>query len=304
MSDLEPPYPFILDSLQQGLVIPFLGSGASLGGRDDGVAWECEGDECLPNANELASYLASKMHYPEDEAPELAKVGQYCSIMGGRTSLYRELRPVFNRDYPITPLHEFLADVPKPLLIVTTNYDDLVESALRKKGREYDLVIHTTNPDLGDRIICWQHGRQEPDFVIPNKVDIDLDSVTVIYKMHGTVDRHMAERDQYVITEDDYIDFLVRMTRNKAIPAMFVEPFRTRHFLFLGYSLRDWNLRVVLNRVERDLRLRRGRIRHKDIKSWAIQYKPSALEKRFWQERGVEVFDMKLDDFVKQINSI
>ena len=38
------------------------------------------------------------------------------------------------------------------------------------------------------------------------------------------------------------------MTKNKAIPAIFAEPFQTRHFLFLGYGLNDWNLRVVLYR--------------------------------------------------------
>ena len=105
------------------------------------------------------------------------------------------------------------------------------------------------------------------------------------------------ESDQYVITEDDYIDFLTRMTKKKAVPAIFAEPFQTRHFLFLGYSLSDWNLRVVLNRIEKDLRRRKG------IKSWAIQYKPSRLEQRFWQERGVEVYDMTIEEFVTKLVS-
>jgi hypothetical protein len=115
--------------------------------------------------------------------------------------------------------------------------------------------------------------------------------------MHGAVDRRQPSRDQYVITEDDYIDFLARMTKNKAIPAIFAEPFQTRHFLFLGYGLNDWNLRVVLNRIEKDLR------RPKSISSWAIQYQPRPLEARFWQERGVEVYDQLLEEFVERIAS-
>jgi hypothetical protein len=98
-----------------------------------------------------------------------------------------------------------------------------------------------------------------------------------------------------VITEDDYIEFLSRMTRKRAIPAIFAEPFQTRHFLFLGYSLGDWNLRVVLNRMERDLRRRR------DITSWAIQLNPSPLEQRLWQRRGVDVYDMMLEEFVTKL---
>src|SRR5205823_762251 len=31
-----------------------------------------------------------------------------------------------------------------------------------------------------------------------------------------------------------------------AVPAQFMRHFSMRHFLFLGYGLRDWNLRVVL----------------------------------------------------------
>ncbi len=114
---------------------------------------------------------------------------------------------------------------------------------------------------------------------------------TVIYKMHGAVDRRQPARDNYVITEDDYIDFLARMTKNKAIPSIFADPFQTRHFLFLGYGLNDWNLRVVLNRIP------------KGITSWAIQYQPRRLERRFWQERGVEVYDLLLDEFIRQLTS-
>ena len=60
--------------------------------------------------------------------------------------------------------------------------------------------------------------------------------------------------------------------------------------------MRDWNLRVVLNRVEKDLR------RPKGITSWAIQRHPAMLERRFWQEKGVEVYDMDLDQFVERLN--
>ena len=54
---------------------------------------------------------------------------------------------------------------------------------------------------------------------------------------------------------------------------------------------------VVLNRIEKDLR------RQKGARSWAIQYKPSPLEQRFWQERGVEVYDKMLDELVSELAS-
>jgi hypothetical protein len=250
----------------------------------------------LPNASELTSHLAIETSFPPGETAELSKVAQYFNVVGGRDALDQELHAIFNALYDPSPLHTFLAAAPAPLLIVTTNYDDMVEQALRAAGRPFDLIVHTTDVKLGYRLLWWQHGESEPHEVNQKEIDIDLDKVTVLYKMHGAVDRQLATRDQYVITEDDYIEFLSRMTKNKAIPNIFAEPFQTRHFLFLGYGLRDWNLRVVLNRVEKDI----GRT--KGIKSWAIQRDPSPLERRFWQDRGVEVFDLSLDEFVAKLS--
>ncbi|HJS19963.1 MAG TPA: SIR2 family protein [Anaerolineales bacterium] len=295
MSRLVPPYGLIQERLFEGRVIPFLGAGASLGGRSSGTAWAKDLATYLPTAGELTSYLARKTEFPSDEPLDLAKVAQYYDVVGGRELLDQELHEIFNRDYSPSTLHTFLAEVPVPLLVVTSNYDDLIEQAFNAKGRTYHVVIHTTDPAMGYQLFWWPPGESQPREVIPNKLDINFEADTVIYKMHGAVDRQEPARDQYVITEDDYIDFLARMTKNKAIPSIFFRPFQTRHFLFLGYGLRDWNLRVVLNRIEKDLR------RANAIKSWAIQYKPSPLEQRFWQQRGVEVYDMVIDEFISQL---
>ena len=292
-SQFSPPYRLIFDGLNEGSVIPFLGAGASLTWDSE---TEGENQEHLPSATELANYLAKKVDFPKDETVDLAKVAQYYSLVGGRTPLNRTLHNIFNRNFPLTPLHTFLAGIEKPLLIVTTNYDDLVERAFQKQGRPYDLVIHTSEAEAGDRILWFEHGSNKAIEISPNKLDIDLQAVTVIYKMHGAVDRSDPERDQYVITEDDYVDFLARMTRNRAIPAIFAQSFQSRHFLFLGYSLRDWNLRVVLNRIQ-DSR------RSSDLTSWGIQHKPSLMERKFWQKRGVEVYEIALSEFVQEISA-
>ena len=288
----------IRDGLLKGRVIPLLGSGASIDEtRADTTLIPGQGSY-LPSANELARHLAEKAGFPEEEELRLTKVAQYYDVVGGRKALNDELHSIFDCDYPLTSVHTFLADIDAPLLIVTTNYDDCIERALKLKNRKYDLVIHTTDTAAGDHLLWWEDGKTEPMKISPNKLDLgNLDDRTVVYKMHGAVDRIFAKRDQYVITEDDYIDFLSRMTKNKAVPAIFAEPFQSRHFLFLGYALSDWNLRVVLNRIEKDLR------RPKGIRSWAVQQNPSPLEQRFWQERGVEVYNKPLDEFVRELTA-
>jgi hypothetical protein len=299
VNGLEPPYRFIRRCLESGEVIPFLGAGASLGAAVTGSD-STAGEElaALPSGRELAERLALEGNFPKTEEPNLASVAQYFEdVAAGRVALHEQLRTVFGRQYAPTRIHRYLADLERPLLVVTTNYDDLLETAFREAGRPFDLVIHTTDPTLGEQLLWWEQGADEPELALAKSLDIDLDQVSVIYKMHGAVDRVVATRDQYVITEDDYVDFLSRLIKQKAFPSIFAEPFQERHFLFLGYGLRDWNLRVILNRVEKDLR-QGAEVPRGDIRSWAIDAAPSALETRLWQGRGVEIYGMAIDEFL------
>ena len=63
-------------------------------------------------------------------------------------------------------------------------------------------------------------------------------------------------------------------------------------------SPRDWNMRVVLNRIAPQARLTRG------IMSWAIEREPSPIEERFWQARGVNLYMKTIDDFVNDLNGL
>jgi NAD-dependent SIR2 family protein deacetylase len=280
VTDLGAPLPLSKSCLHAGKVIPFLGAGASFGPGG------------LPTARDLASALATKTRFPPEEPVALSTVAQWFEVVGGRQSLEDELHEVFAAAYAPARLHRYLAAVQAPLLVVTTNFDDMIEQAFDAAGVRYDRVVHTIGRRFGEHVLHWPHGASEPERKHPKNLDLDLSTTTVIYKMHGAVDRVLATRDQYVITEDDYIDFLARLTRRRAVPAIFAEAFQNRHFLFLGYGLRDWNLRVVLNGIERDVS---GVHR---IKSWAIDHEPSPLEQRFWQGRGVEVYRMSLDEFL------
>src|SRR6266567_4753315 len=267
-----PPLQTIKPELLKGEVIPFLGAGASqVYKRDPGSEpWDPNGlGRYLPTGSELALYLAKKSGFPEPN-PRLDTAAQYYSLTNGDGLFIKDLHQIFSANSEGTSLHSFLAEeVVAPLLIVTTNYDSLIERAFDKANRPYDVVIHTTSlqsetisvpPRKGDpprprkdnpSILLCRHGDKETSRVDPNDLLhlLDLKRVTVIYKMHGAVDQQRLERDQYVITEDHYTDFLERLTDGTAIPKIFSERFQTLPFLFLGYGLNDWDFRVVLNRI-------------------------------------------------------
>jgi hypothetical protein len=124
--------------------------------------------------------------------------------------------------------------------------------------------------------------------------DLNLEHRSVILKIHGAVDRGAGPDgslwESFVITDGHYIEFLARRGQ---MPAALLKKMRRSHFLFLGYSLRDWNLRVVLHRLSVERRL--------GMPSWAVLRTPSELERRFWQSRGVEVIETDLHPYTQSL---
>jgi hypothetical protein len=296
----EPPYGVLAERFAKGRVVPFLGAGASMVGRPPDARWDAAQPQYLPSGAELAGFLAHEASFPSKdpaECADLARVSSYYVDVAGREGLRGRLREVFNNQFVPGPLHELLAAVPAPLVIVVTNYDTLVEEAFRKADRPYDLVVYPADrTDFANATLYWPHGEAAPRIAPPNELDIDLAKRTVIFKMHGSVVANAPEWDSFVITEEDYIEFLARMTTSAAIPPLFLSHFRDRSFLFLGYGLRDWNLRVLLRKCfER---------RDPDAApSWAIQRAPSELEQALWDgpSRKVKIYDVELATFAAKL---
>ena len=284
-----------------GNVVPFLGAGVNLAHRSGPF----EQGRTLPSGAELAKYLADELGYPSRATTsDLLRVAQYVSLMLGTGDLYDALRKIFNADYECNEVHHFLAELPDTLrakgyqlpaqLIVTTNYDDVLERAFSEAGEPYDVVRYIAEGEDSGKFAHRLANGTERVIREPNKYrELDLGKRTVILKIHGAVDRINADKDSYVITEDHYIDYLSYSDISSFIPATLMAKLRESHLLFLGYSLGDWNLRVILRRIWRQQKLRR--------KSWAIQLHPLPMEKQLWAQRDVEIHDVSLDAHVRAL---
>jgi len=312
MPTIEPPYGVILNSLTQGYVVPVLGAGASLVGRP-AREWNGHNSGFLPTGSELSRYLAESCEYPSAEQrkrEELAKVSSYYQDVGSRRLLKRCLRDVFAREYQKNALHDFLLSIDRPLVIVVTNYDTLLEDTFHAAGRQFDLVVYPADDKANKNGTLWWAGNSaRPEIVHPNQLLIDLDTTTVIYKMHGTVMRDNERWDNFVITEEDYLDFMSRMINKTAVPKIFAEHFRLRSFLFLGYSLQDWNMRVILRHLGRTQQTNK-RSRDADdadegglLPSWAIQLKVEDDDERLWKTRNINLYQVDLQHFVERMRN-
>ncbi len=296
-------YDTVAKAIIDGRVVPFLGAGANLCSRPEGAGWEK--GRYLPSGAELSQYLATELSYPEKDRGDLLRVSEYLSLAVGSGPLYGKLRALFGADYPTTPLHEFLASVPAALrsrgienphlLVVTTNYDGLMENAFRAAGEPVDVVSYVAIGDSKGKFLHWKHGETEPRLIeIANQYsDLSLAARSIILKIHGTVDKRPEERDSFVITEDNYIDYLTRTDIAGLVPSILVAKLKRSHLLFLGYALRDWNLRVILHRMWGEQPL--------SWKSWAVQKGPSAIDREFWRKRDVEIVDQPLVEYVREL---
>jgi DNA-binding SARP family transcriptional activator len=256
----------------------------------------------LDGAGDLAAHLASAFEVPDDRPVDLARVSQYVATMQGSGPLYDELHSRYEAAVEPGPLHRFLARLPALLrehgaphqLIVTTNYDLALERAFDDAGEEVDIVAYVATGTHRGRF--WHRPPGEPPrpIDVPNTyaTELDLQRRTIILKLHGAVDP-LPEREweSFVITEDDYIDYLGRSELTAVVPVALAARLRRSHFLFLGYEMADWNLRLILNRIWGE--------RPVGYRSWAVQRTPSPLAKAFWRRFDVTPLDVDPHSFVE-----
>jgi hypothetical protein len=222
--------------------------------------------------------------------------------MQGSGPLYDELHARFEAATEPGPLHRFLARLPALQrergaphhLIVSTNYDLALERAFDEAEEELDIVAYVAAGPHRGRF--WHRPPGEPPrpIDVPNTyaTELSLERRPILLKMHGAVDP-LPEREweSFVITEDDYIDYLGRSELTAVVPVALAAKLRRSHFLFLGYDMADWNLRLILNRIWGE--------RPVGYRSWAVQGSLSPLAQAFWRRYDVTPLDVEPASYVE-----
>lgn len=227
----------LLDRINNKKCTPFIGAGACV--------------PKLPGSGSIAKQWADENGYPfkkDHERENLIQVAQYLAIMhGGENVRPKEilLQDNFSAlDYPDfakrTEAHGILAELPIPLYI-TTNYDDFMTKALLAEGKEPQPVLCQWNASLRGKKTIFDNDDYEPD---PQK--------PVVFHLHG----HKDNIQSLVLTEEDYIDFLVQLSKGSSLIPPYIQGCLVDNtILFIGYSLKDINFRVlfrsILNTVEK-----------------------------------------------------
>jgi hypothetical protein len=297
-------YEMVLERMTEvGTVVPLLGTRIN-------PADHAGSKSLYPDGEELAMDLAERFGV-EIEPPDLAQVAQYVYTASGRPDLFRTLKQILTAAGEPGPVHRFLAGFPRTLrdqgrepryqLIISTAFDMALERAFDEASEPYDLAVYMRETG---KFMHFPYGGEPELITLPNaygKLPIgdygDLER-TLIVKIHGTVDGNLGAyrwRENYVITEDHYIDYLSRSSVENLVPVQILDKLRDSHCLFLGYTVRDWNLRVFLKRIWHGERL--------GAKSWAIEREADVLEREFWAQSYVDLYTSELGDYVAELQA-
>jgi hypothetical protein len=244
----------LVTSIALAQCTPFIGSGACYG--------------VLPTGRELAAEWAGD-EYPFPDRENLVKVAQYLAVDIGSLNTKNRLVKRFKDKGPPDftqegEPHMTLAALRLPVYL-TTNYDDFMYKALQAavpagpEGASY-------KPQR-DHCRWYDKGSQK------SKAKAKLPHPPspyspVIYHLHGILDVPRS----MVLTEDDYLDFLVATSElENLIPSEVRTALSNTSLLFIGYSLEDLDFKVILRRLSTWMQRAEG------ANHVAVQIKPTAV---------------------------
>lgn len=263
----------LLQRIEEKNCTPFIGAGACAG--------------VLPLGSEIAQEWADKYSYPLVDKGDLARVAQFLAVDQDPIFPKEQIRRKFTKinlpDFtqPDEP-HALLADLNLPIYI-TTNYDSFMYQALKNRQRDPKRELCQWNPlvDLKKSSIFESGSEYEPTPANP-----------LVYHLHG----HYDTPQSMVLTEDDYLNFMVNFSSDQNfLPPPIRSALAGTSLLFIGYSLSDWNFRVLFRGLIGSQAAGLG------YTSVAVQLSPSAADN---SEKGKQDAQKYLDTYFEKIQQV
>jgi hypothetical protein len=221
----------VAEKIKEGNCILFLGAGVHRPPPEDSEKWDYPEEQRLCTARELAEELANECHYkkkfPKELSLDLQRVSLCFEESLGRDELVNSLIRHLKDGKKPSPALMMLASLPFKIFI-TTNYDLLLDDALFEFKKKPYRIVYNPKSNLPTNDIVKDPTDQQP----------------LLFKMHGDLN----QRESIVITDEDYITFVQRMSDKDALhPVPQTVRYRMQRWpiLFVGYSLRDYNLRLI-----------------------------------------------------------
>ena len=176
----------------------------------------------LPDWEQLIKVFVDKLNYPISEGNKLSsdeylKIPQYYYNIYGNEEYKKVIKEELDVERQPNDIHELIFKL-NPKHIITTNYDRLLEYTVVEQRMLFDVI--TKDKDL-----------------------LDSKKSKYIIKMHGDI----KELDNIVLKENDYLNY----SQNHILIETYIKSLLVDNtFLFIGYSLNDYNLKQIISWVD------------------------------------------------------
>lgn len=175
----------------------------------------------LPSWSDLIKLMLKEMpdlKYNENKlsSDDYLKIAQMYFNTFGEEKYKEKVKESFKEDRTPNKIHDLIFAL-HPNHILTTNYDNLLEQEAVKVGRNFSVIN-------ADNVVS------------------SAPSSSYIIKVHGDF-----SSSNFVLKEQDYLDY---EQNYKLIDKLVKTIFSTNLVIFIGYSLQDYNIKLILNWVK------------------------------------------------------
>jgi hypothetical protein len=275
----------LLQSMERGTCIPLLGPDLSTS-PSEGV----KRNLAIELSRELTAILLEEKRVPVPNATNLSLVAQMFQNQLSRDELEVEVRRFYDKQ------KETLADCRDATfgclaalpfsLFVTSRHDVTLDHFLQKLGKRPSSQSYQFKGDRRD-ILGYLGTVEEP----------------LIYHLYGSFDAP----DSLVITENDQLEFLKAVVAEcPKLPADLTNLFSGKNYLFLGFGLGNYHLRVLLHVLNLS----------QSAKSFALENTPVLEAQEDFAERfndsvffygelgyhSLKLLDIGLEDFIQELH--
>lgn len=255
-------YKMLAEKACKNKLLIFIGAGASVGSSSE---------VGLPSGSQLNQLIIDYFEEKDILKNEsLEKVTEYIEKKYGRKVLIDKLYEIVRSVSIPLKTHKLISELPVKIF-VTTNYDELLEKALKAINKECYRI--TSDSDITS--------------ISNNEINI--------FKIHGCV---TTKEDDIIITESDYYEkFLLKSNLYIDILKAWLS---THTCLFIGYSLSDVNLKYLFFEISKKIGVEniKGRF-------YAIQRNPNKSDIEIWEKRGFIILpedkNVFLDTLIEEI---
>jgi len=247
---------------EQNNLVVFIGAGIS-----ENYA-EIKNDKSFPSWKKLIDEIKIGNNSTDD----FLKSAQIYEDNYSKEALVTKVKELFPKEYNCHDIHKLIYEI-EPTHIITTNYDDLLEKAMRIKN--LDNKFHIVDTDA--------------------QIPLSKSKHNLLVKAHGDLNR-----TNIVLSEQDYNNY----EKNFPLILSFIRyVFSKYKVLFLGFSLSDPNFNKILYWVKNILEentIKHTVILHSDIsKSEKIHFEKKSVNVITQSDLNLELTNEKKDNYLK-----